>query len=237
MNAANHPDASRTSPPSDLDIGILWSSMTSEPNTGVLLIEPGHGGEVCYINRQATSIYFGEDTRPADVVGKPLESLFPLQWVHERRYLAQRVITEGKPILVRSIWRGRQHHAWLYPVRPGEDPAGPITRLLVVTRRGGHADGKPDNPEGYEFVDSKVIDLGELGSLTPRELVVLALLGRGMSIKEVAEHLFRSEKTIQTQRDSISRKLNLRNRAELVKLVQHVGLTVEDADRTHVEGE
>ncbi|NBC10552.1 MAG: PAS domain-containing protein [Planctomycetes bacterium] len=209
--------------------------MTSEPNTGVALLDAN--GDVCYINQQSANIYFGEGTQPKDVIGRNLRDLFPPEWVEDRNAVLNRVRNEGKPILFRTIWHGRQHHAWVYPVRPGEDPAGPITRLLIITRRGGDGDGQPRNTDGFELIESKVVDLGQLGSLTPRELVVLALLGRGMSIKEVAEHLYRSEKTIQTQRDSISRKLNLRNRAELVKLVQNVGLNVEDAQRINVEGE
>jgi len=235
MNSQDSSSKHAQSPPSELDVRALWSSMTSEPNTGISLLD--EHGEVCYINQQSANIYFGEGTRPEDIIGRNIRDLFPPAWVEDRNVVLKRVKDEGKPILLRTIWHGRQHHAWVYPVRPGEDPAGPITRLLVITRRGGDGDGEPKNTEGFELVESKVVDLGELGSLTPRELVVLALLGRGMSIKEVAQQLYRSEKTIQTQRDSISRKLNLRNRAELVKLVQNVGLTVEDADRLNVEGE
>lgn len=234
----NH-DKSRSQPsparPPDVDPGTLWTSVTSEPNTGVTLLEPK--GRVIYINRQATRIYFGEGVTPEDIIGRSLDELFPPQWVAERQAVFDRVQAEGKPILFRTIWRGLQHVAWVYPVRTGDDPDGPVTRLLVITRRGGTSDASTEDNNHFERVEARVIDLGELGALTPRELVVLALLGRGMSIKEVAEHLYRSEKTIQTQRDSISRKLNLRNRAELVRLVQNVGLTVEDAERTNVDGD
>ncbi|MEM9916097.1 MAG: LuxR C-terminal-related transcriptional regulator [Planctomycetota bacterium] len=109
------------------------------------------------------------------------------------------------------------------------------TKVLVITRRtaGDTADAILTSA-GIERIDADVIDLGELDLLSPRELVVVALLGRGLSLKETARTLHRSVRTIETQRDSIGRKLKLADRGALIKLVQRVGLTVDDTKRVMV---
>ncbi|HUJ65742.1 MAG TPA: response regulator transcription factor [Acidimicrobiales bacterium] len=52
--------------------------------------------------------------------------------------------------------------------------------------------------------------------LTPRELEVLKLVARGMSNKEVADHLFISENTVKNHVRNILEKLHLHSRMEAV---------------------
>jgi DNA-binding CsgD family transcriptional regulator len=59
--------------------------------------------------------------------------------------------------------------------------------------------------------------------LTPQERQVAALAGDALSTKEVAERLFLSPKTIESHLSSIYRKLQIRSRAELVRLVSEGG--------------
>jgi DNA-binding NarL/FixJ family response regulator len=56
-----------------------------------------------------------------------------------------------------------------------------------------------------------------IGELTKREEEVLSHVAKGLSNKEVAEHLFISVKTVETHKTHILEKLGLRNTAELVK--------------------
>lgn len=51
--------------------------------------------------------------------------------------------------------------------------------------------------------------------LSDRELQVFELIGRGLSTKEMAEHLMRSPKTIETHRDRIKLKLGIETMQEL----------------------
>ncbi len=60
--------------------------------------------------------------------------------------------------------------------------------------------------------------------LTSREREVLQLLAEGKTIKQVAEQLFLSIKTIYTHRDQIMKKLHVENMAELTKLALRDGL-------------
>lgn len=63
-----------------------------------------------------------------------------------------------------------------------------------------------------------------LKTLTPRELEVLTLLGRGMSNTELAAHLTLSEATVKSHVARIFAKLTLRDRAQAVVLAYETGL-------------
>ncbi|MFE0458207.1 response regulator [Kitasatospora sp. NPDC058965] len=64
----------------------------------------------------------------------------------------------------------------------------------------------------------------DLAALTPRELEVLTLLGRGLSNAELAGHLTLSEATVKTHVARIFAKLTLRDRAQAVVLAYETGL-------------
>ena len=85
-----------------------------------------------------------------------------------------------------------------------------ITRRLVE-RFAGPEGGVPAVP-------------ADLSVLTPRELEVLRLVGRGMSNSEIAENLTLSEATVKTHVARIFAKLDLRDRAQAVVLAYESGL-------------
>ena len=64
----------------------------------------------------------------------------------------------------------------------------------------------------------------DLTALTPRELEMLALLGRGLSNAEAARTLTLSEATVKTHVARIFAKLSLRDRAQAVVLAYETGL-------------
>jgi DNA-binding NarL/FixJ family response regulator len=64
----------------------------------------------------------------------------------------------------------------------------------------------------------------KLGSLTPRELQVLELIGRGLSSGEIADTLHRSRKTIDTHRASLMKKLGIHDRTGLALYAVAEGL-------------
>ncbi len=63
-----------------------------------------------------------------------------------------------------------------------------------------------------------------LDALSPRELEVLRLIGRGMSRAEIARQLVRSLKTIDAHHTAIMRKLDIHDRAELTRYAISEGL-------------
>jgi len=84
-----------------------------------------------------------------------------------------------------------------------------ITRRLV--ERFARADRVPESHR-------------DLSALTPRELEVLRLLGRGLSNAELATELHLSEATVKTHLARIFAKLNLRDRAQAVVIAYETGL-------------
>ena len=134
--------------------------------------------------------------------------------------------------MIRTVWRGRQVLSWVTPLDQGASPAE--ARLLVVSRYA------PDMPSGenaepqFSIYESRYISLGDLDILSPRELEVLALVGQGLSIREIAAMLHRSEKTIQNHRDSIGAKLNLPNRVHVAAVARRAGLKQNDAEKTRL---
>ncbi len=70
-----------------------------------------------------------------------------------------------------------------------------------------------------------------LERLTPREREVLELVGRGLTLPEIAERLCRSLKTIESHRLSLGRKLEAGNRVELARIAIAAGLApLQDPD-------
>ena len=63
--------------------------------------------------------------------------------------------------------------------------------------------------------------------LTTREREILQLLAEGKTIKQIAEQLYLSIKTIYTHRDQIMKKLKVENMAELTKLALRDGLIAQ----------
>jgi len=53
--------------------------------------------------------------------------------------------------------------------------------------------------------------------LTDRELEVFQLLGQGLGVKEIAENLFISVKTVEAHREHIKKKMDLKSSAELLR--------------------
>ena len=60
--------------------------------------------------------------------------------------------------------------------------------------------------------------------LTPKEIEVIKLLGKGMSVNDIARHLYRTKQTISAQKVSAMKKLDLANDASLYLYLNQVGL-------------
>ena len=207
----------------------IWNNVTTDPTTGITLMSID--GIILYMNAQSIRIFFNQDIDASEVVGKSLYELeFSDDWARERIELFEKIQSTGEPVLIRTVWHGKQQFSWMSLV-PGEEEGEP-DRVMVITRRIAAGDEANHFLEGdHEVFNSKVIRLGELQKLTPRELEILALIGQGMTIKEIAAALFRSVKTIENHRESIGRKLKKTRGVELAYIAHSAGLRVEDAAR------
>ncbi|BCJ46869.1 DNA-binding response regulator [Actinoplanes ianthinogenes] len=74
------------------------------------------------------------------------------------------------------------------------------------------------------FATTQPVVHRDLSPLTPREMEVLTLLGRGLSNTELAEELTLSEATVKTHVARIFAKLELRDRAQAVVVAYETGL-------------
>jgi DNA-binding NarL/FixJ family response regulator len=102
-------------------------------------------------------------------------------------------------------------------VADGEALLAPrVTRRLIeayVSAEPPAADPEPGPPPDER-----------LDRLTPREVEILTLVGRGMSNQEIAEHLVLSPLTAKTHVSRLFTKLGARDRAQLVVAAYEAGL-------------
>jgi DNA-binding NarL/FixJ family response regulator len=89
------------------------------------------------------------------------------------------------------------------------------TPSVVVGFPAGAAAG-----ESAPGLSTEIADL-----LTPRERQMLYLIGEGLTNREIAEVLVLSVKTVETHRANLSRKLNIRSRAGLMRLAMSGALS------------
>lgn len=95
--------------------------------------------------------------------------------------------------------------------------------------------------QGHYFIDPRLSDaVAEIlitgrpansshGTLSKREVQVLAAIARGFTNQEIAQQLQLSHKTVETYRTRICEKLGLKTRAELVGYAMAKGLLTEKA--------
>lgn len=208
----------------DIRADVLWSAFTKAPGIGVCVVSPA--GDIYFASEESQRIYLGT-TNPA-VIGRNILDLFPEAWAEERRGYYRRVVETRQPLTVREVWHGRQLCTTLRPIIDDSGEVNMILGLSQIT-----PSDSPSDVE-HEKVESEFIELGELDVLTPRELVVLALVGQGLSLKEIAAKLHRSFKTVDNHRASIGRKLKQTDRVALARIAAQAGLQVSDAELTRV---
>jgi DNA-binding NarL/FixJ family response regulator len=119
-------------------------------------------------------------------------------------------------IVVRAVEMGAQGF-----VSKGDDP-----RLFVkAVRRVAAGDNfiSPQLAEAVTF-SSATIKANPASQMTPRELEILRLLGRGDKIVEVAEALGISYKTVANTTSLLKQKLGAKNHSDLVRIAVELGL-------------
>ena len=100
-------------------------------------------------------------------------------------------------------------------VNKAVEPAALLESIRAVSR------GEQIVPPGVEQLLASG-DGHPASALTARELQVMEMLSRGMTNREIAEHLDISIKTVDTHRGHVLKKLGLRNNSELTRFaVKH----------------
>jgi DNA-binding NarL/FixJ family response regulator len=108
--------------------------------------------------------------------------------------------------LIEAVRAVAEGHALLAPE---------VTRRVIEQMTTGPLMGVGARPTGRD---------PRLDDLTPRELEVLGLVGRGLSNAEIAGRLFVGEATVKTHLSNVFAKLHLRDRVQAVVLAYEAGL-------------
>lgn len=214
-------------------VDALAGLLLSDPMTGCFVAVGD--GRVAWSNDAADRMILTQSQRTEGPVGgRAMGDVFPEGLLREFGVLAAHGSRGGEPAVLRVIWNDRELFVRVVRLPAGTDEQeGPLTAYVLHWGHAGRSDLEAANP-ALSVIESLVARLDELDRLTTRELEVLALLAGGRSMREVADSLFRSEKTIQNHRDAIGTKLGLRNRVRLAEVACRAGLTVDDAHRQRV---
>ncbi len=206
------------------------SSDAVHPGMGVAVVD--ESGKIVRLNDRAAVLLFGAGSSASKYVGENLNELFPEDWVKDRGEAIQRVFETGEPVLFRSICDGKQIVTWLVRGNASEGTEGCV--VAVLQAMAGSEPAQALGVPSEQVMEGEVVDLGPLHPLTPREVEVLALLGEGMSMKEISQELGCSLKTAEKHRGAVGAKLGLDDRVKLARLATFAGLTRRDARRRRI---
>lgn len=212
-----------------------FAALASEPTTGVGVISLD--GQIVYLNDQAARIFHGESAKAGDYVGRFWHDHMPAEWVSERLRILRAILIHERPVLMRTIWRGYQHFTWITRIEREADADASTPELFLTITRRAASDEEAERlrpSTDFEEIESGVMRLGKLDVLSLRELEIVALLGQGLTVKEAASILHRSEKTIDNHRTHIHEKLRLGDRVALAEVARRAGLSLADSTRTRV---
>lgn len=137
-----------------------------------------------------------------------------------------RAVARGDSVVAPSATR-RLLERWFAPPAPADSPgagaAHPIDSPGLGARPADppeHSVRAADPPEH----SARAGRAGLLAVLSDREKEILTLVGRAMNNREIAGDLFLAESTIKSHINRMLRKLNLRDRAQLIVLAYESGL-------------
>jgi DNA-binding NarL/FixJ family response regulator len=128
------------------------------------------------------------------------DSIFPALRAGAAGYLTKDASAEEIEAAIRAVHRGQ---TWL----------DPTVQARLVSALG---DGGPGEPAR---LSAKHPD-----NLTPREAEVLALIGEGLSNREIGERLFLGQATVKTHVNRIFAKIGVQSRAQAVRYAISNGL-------------
>ncbi len=96
-----------------------------------------------------------------------------------------------------------------------ESPEKLIDAMRCVLRGEIYLSPRMSNRLLHRLAAGESLDKDPIESLSDRELEVFQMIGRGLSTKQVSRELDISHKTVETHREKIKAKLNLKNSTEL----------------------
>lgn len=204
--------------PSCIPAGVLWSCLTQDRGASIAIIDTD--GRVHYANPVFEQIV---KRPPGAAAGARLEEFFSRDFTESELRLIRSVCDTGRTVARLDFIRGTLRRRVFTPLPPQDEcPAC----VLLVSRQAVSEEGEAITPSTLT-PGERADKLGALAVLSPREIEVLAMIGRGMRSKEIAGVLHRSIRTVHGHTAAISRKLGGISRAEMVRLALASGLPVQ----------
>ena len=137
-----------------------------------------------------------------------------------------RAVARGDSVVAPSATR-RLLERWFAPPASADSPGAGAARPIDSPGLGA----RPADPPGFGARpadppehSARAGRAGLLAVLSDREKEILTLVGRAMNNREIAGDLFLAESTIKSHINRMLRKLNLRDRAQLIVLAYESGL-------------
>ncbi len=96
-----------------------------------------------------------------------------------------------------------------------ESPEKIIDAMRCVLRDEIYLSSRMSNRLLHRLSAGEPLEKNPIESLSDRELEVFEMIGRGMTTKQISRQLDISHKTVETYRENIKSKLNLKNSSEL----------------------
>ena len=137
-----------------------------------------------------------------------------------------RAVARGDSVVAPSATR-RLLERWFAPPVPADSPGAGAAHPVDSPEHGTRpadppgVDARPADPPEHSARAGRA---GLLAVLSDREKEILTLVGRAMNNREIAGDLFLAESTIKSHINRMLRKLNLRDRAQLIVLAYESGL-------------
>lgn len=171
------------------------------------------------------------------VIGEKVEPLLNMPDFPKRTLLSIRSKTHRGGWEGRLINRNRKGHAFTVSLRTGclSDLNGDLLALLGVAipieNEKENSNGAEAKPESKQRKNKRELLLKQLELLTVREQEVFTLFGQGFNTRQAAEKLEISPYTVQTHRNHLKEKLNVKTTDELNFLAyQWVGSRISGFD-------
>ncbi len=215
-------------------VGALWRALDGDPFTAFQVLLPD--STLLHANLNVVRMFVPELGGVAALLNKRYDEVAPPELVRDRMDVIKSVAQFHRARLQRSIYQGEQIVTRLEYCAPvaGIDAARGLV-LLVARRTPAEVLDRAPAHVRRLIVDPGVHRLGAIGALTAREREVLALIGNGLSNRQIAMRLHRTEDTVEDHRQKIGEKLGISDRVRLAEVAQRAGLTLRDAGAPSVD--
>lgn len=199
----------------------LWRALAEDTHTWITLCDRDGTMLACNeLSRRFLRAWEREAAAKPVHAGSPIATI-DAEHAQERLKILRRVCDERITILYEHVLQSVRFRV---SVRPFEEDG--VTHALVVSRPMHAWESLEDeSPADAQIVAVESHSPGEIAKLSPRELEVLKLIAEGLTALEIAERLHRSIRTVENHRESIGRKLGLRNRVEIARFAVRAGLS------------